>query len=131
MCERYIDQLPLAHPQPGAWPTTQACALTGNQTSNPSVSRQALNPLSHTSQGSLATFKMLSLSLTFGILMMMCLGVCLSGFILLGTLCTSWTCMSVAFTKLEKFSVIIFSSRFFFQIVFHFLALSLLLPAPP
>ena len=33
------------------WPATQACALTGNQTSNPLVHRPALNPLSYTSQG--------------------------------------------------------------------------------
>ena len=39
------------HPLLGTWPTTQACALTGNQTSNPLVHRLALNPLSHTSQG--------------------------------------------------------------------------------
>ena len=32
-------------------PTTQARALTGNQTSNPLVHRPALNPLGHTSQG--------------------------------------------------------------------------------
>ena len=44
-------QLPLAHPQPGTWPTTRACALTGSWTSNPLVSKLALNPLSHTSQG--------------------------------------------------------------------------------
>ena len=30
MCKRYIGRLPLAQPQLGAWPTTQACALTGN-----------------------------------------------------------------------------------------------------
>ena len=35
----------------GIWPTTQACALTGNQTSDPSACRPVLNPLSHTSQG--------------------------------------------------------------------------------
>ena len=29
---RYIDQLPLTRPQLGTWPTTQACALTGNGT---------------------------------------------------------------------------------------------------
>ena len=29
-----------------AWPTNQACALTGNQTSNPLVYRPVLNPLS-------------------------------------------------------------------------------------
>ena len=37
----------------GAWPTTQACALTGNQTGDPLVHTLALNPLSHTSQGHL------------------------------------------------------------------------------
>ena len=30
MCKRYIDWLPLILPPLGAWPTTQACALTGN-----------------------------------------------------------------------------------------------------
>ena len=35
----------------GTWPTTQACALTGNPTSDPLICRPALNPLSHTSQG--------------------------------------------------------------------------------
>ena len=42
--------LPLVHPQLGTWRTTQACALTGNRTSNPLVLRLALNPLNHTSQ---------------------------------------------------------------------------------
>ena len=51
MCERYIDQLPLTFPQLETWPATQACALTGNQTSDLSVCRPVLNPLSHTSQG--------------------------------------------------------------------------------
>ena len=41
----------LAHPQLETWPVTQACAPTGNQTSDPLVSRLLLNPLSHTSQG--------------------------------------------------------------------------------
>ena len=36
MFKRYNDQLPLACPQLGTWPATQACALTGNQTSDPS-----------------------------------------------------------------------------------------------
>ena len=43
--------LPVVRPPLGAWPTTQACALTGNQTSDPLIHRPALNPLSHTSQG--------------------------------------------------------------------------------
>ena len=43
--------LPLKHPLLGTWPTTQACALTRNRTSNPLILRLALSPLSHTSQG--------------------------------------------------------------------------------
>ena len=43
--------LPLAHPPLGTWTTTQACALTGNRTSDSLVCRPALNPLSHTNQG--------------------------------------------------------------------------------
>ena len=38
-----------------ACPTTQACALTGNQTRDPLVHRLMLNPLSHTSQGIMIT----------------------------------------------------------------------------
>ena len=50
--ERNINVwLPLTHPQVGTWPATQACAPTGNQTSDPLVHRLALNPLSHTIQG--------------------------------------------------------------------------------
>ena len=50
--ERNINVwVPLTQPSLGTWPATQACALTGNQTSNPLVHRPELNPLSHTSQG--------------------------------------------------------------------------------
>ena len=48
---------PLICPLLGTWPTTQACALSGNRTSNPLVCRPALNPLTRTSQGYLATFE--------------------------------------------------------------------------
>ena len=48
--------LPLARPPLGNWPTTQACALTGNRTSDPLVRRLVLNPLSHTSQGQFCMF---------------------------------------------------------------------------
>ena len=51
MCERYINQLPLAYPQLGTRPATQTCALVGNRTDDPVVRRPALNPLSHTSHG--------------------------------------------------------------------------------
>ena len=43
--------LPLVHPLLGTWSTTQACALTGNQTGDPLGHRPTLNPLNHTSQG--------------------------------------------------------------------------------
>ena len=43
--------LPPTCPLLGTWPTTQACALTGNGTGDPFVHRPALNPLSHTSRG--------------------------------------------------------------------------------
>ena len=52
MCERYIDWLPLARSLLGTWPTTQACALTKNRTSEPLVLQLVLSPLNHTSQGS-------------------------------------------------------------------------------
>ena len=46
-----MDQLALTCPQLGTWPTTQACALTGNRTRNLLVHRLVLGPLGHTSQG--------------------------------------------------------------------------------
>ena len=50
--ERNINVwLPLTQPLLGTWPAAQACALTGNWTSDPLVCRLVLNPLSHTSQG--------------------------------------------------------------------------------
>ena len=44
-------------PYLGTWPTTQACALTRNRTSDPLVCRLAPNLLSHTSQGALFFYK--------------------------------------------------------------------------
>ena len=50
--ERNINVwLPLVQPSLGTWSATQACALTGNRTSNALVHRHTLNPLSYTSQG--------------------------------------------------------------------------------
>ena len=49
------------HPSLGTWPKTQACALTGNRTSNPLVRRPSLNPLSYISQGSPNLFSHTSL----------------------------------------------------------------------
>ena len=39
--------LPLVRPLLGTWPETQACALTGNPTSDPLICRPALDSLSH------------------------------------------------------------------------------------
>ena len=41
-------------------PPAQVCALTGNRTSNLLVCKQALNPLSHTSQGRRKRFEEIS-----------------------------------------------------------------------
>ena len=50
--ERNINVwLPLTHSLLRTWPATQACALTGNPSGDPLVRRVALNPQSHTSQG--------------------------------------------------------------------------------
>ena len=48
--------LPLAQPLLGTWSAAQACALTGNQTSDPVVHRPVLSTLSYTSQGYLFSF---------------------------------------------------------------------------
>ena len=55
--EKHHVWLPLEQPLLGTRPTTQACALTANQTGNPLVCRPALNPLSHTSQGKTSVSK--------------------------------------------------------------------------
>ena len=55
--------LPLAHPVLGTWPTPQACALTGNQISDPLVCRLLLKALCHTSQYVRWLFKWLFLHL--------------------------------------------------------------------
>ena len=51
MHKRYIDGCLSHTPQLGTWPTTQGCALAGNQIVNLLVPKMALNVLSHTSQG--------------------------------------------------------------------------------
>ena len=61
---------------------------------------------------SLPDFKILSLSLTFVILIMICLGVDHFGFIFFGTLCASLTWISVSIPRLGKFSAIILSNTF-------------------
>ena len=76
-------------------------------------------PLQVTTYFSLAVFKILSL--TFGLIIMMCLGMFFFGFILFGALCASWiVCL---FSSPNQGSFL----SLFFQVSFQFLALSLLL----
>ena len=60
----------------------------------------------------LAAFNILSLCLVFFSFISMCLGVFLLGFILYGTLCASWTWLTISFSMLGKFSTIISSKNF-------------------
>ena len=56
--ERNINVwLPLTCPQLRTWPTTQACARTGNWTGDHLVHRLVLSPLSLTSQGCITLYK--------------------------------------------------------------------------
>ena len=48
--------LPLMCCPLGTWPATQACALTGNRTSDPLFCRPVLSPLSYSSQGPVLNF---------------------------------------------------------------------------
>ena len=58
--------LPLAHPLLGTWSTTQACALTGNQTGDPLLCGPALHPLSHTNQGHYRSLLQIFSSIFYG-----------------------------------------------------------------
>ena len=59
-----------------------------------------------------SSFNVLSLCLAFVSLVHMCLGMFLLGFILYGTLCASWTSLTISFSMLQKFSTIISSKIF-------------------
>ena len=61
---------------------------------------------------SLVAFNILSLSLIFVNLITVCLTVFLLGFILPRTLYASWTCLSISFPMLGKFSALISSNIF-------------------
>ena len=62
---------------------------------------------------SLAAFKIFSLSLILGNVIMMFLGVCFLEFSCFGTFWASWTSWkSISFARLRKFSSIIFSKKF-------------------
>ena len=69
---------------------------------------------------SLVAFNILSLSLIFVCWITMYLSVFFLGFILLGTLCASWTWLTIPFLVLGKFSVIIslFSWAFSLSLLF-------------
>ena len=60
----------------------------------------------------LAAFNIFSFCLNLGSLINMCLGVFFLGFILFGTLWVSWTWVTISFSNLGKFSIVISSSIF-------------------
>ena len=68
---------------------------------------------------SLAAFNICSLFLTSVNLINMCLGVFHLGFILFGTLWVSWTCVTIFFPILGKFSALISSSIFAWPLFFY------------
>ena len=68
---------------------------------------------------SLAAFNILSLCLIFVSLSNICLGMFLLGFIMYGTLCTSWSWLTISFPMLEEFSPIS-ASKFFLDPSFFF-----------
>ena len=69
-------------------------------------------PLYVTCCFSLAAFDVLSLFSVFVNLISMCLGMFLLAFILYGTLCASWTWLTISFSMLGKFSAVISSKIF-------------------
>ena len=69
-------------------------------------------PLDVVCHFSLVDFNISSLSLIFTSLITMCLSGFLLGFILLGTLCASWTWLTIFFPMLGKFSASITSNIF-------------------
>jgi len=68
---------------------------------------------------SLAAFRILSLSLTFAVFIIICLGVGLFGFSLFWALCASYILISVCF-RFGKFSAIISSNIFSIPLSFSF-----------
>ena len=83
-------------------------------------------PLYVTSYFSLAAFKILSLSWNFAILIMMCLVVGLFGFLLLGTLCDSYVCVTFSLIKLGSFPSLLFQTGFLSLALILLLLVSLL-----
>lgn len=102
------------------------CALPFRPANFPQKSADRLTGvlLYITGHFSFAAFKSLSLYLIwficrywtilafFAILNTVCFVVVLFGFLLLGTLCASWTWISVSFPRLEMFSAITSSNKF-------------------
>ena len=82
-----------------------------------SAERSAVKGMCVTCCFSLAAFNIIYLCLVFVSLISMCLGMFLLGFILYGALCASWTSLTIYFSMLGKFSILI-SSKFFSYPIF-------------
>ena len=64
--ERNINVwLLLTWPELGTWPAIQACTLTGNRTNDSFIQSLALNPQSHTNQGSICFHLFVSSPISF------------------------------------------------------------------
>ena len=83
-----------------------ACKVSAEKSANSLM----VVPLYMTIYFSLAAFRILSL--TSAVLIMLCLGVSLLGFFLLGTLCDSCIRVSVSLFRFVKFLAIISLNRF-------------------
>ena len=91
-----------------------ACRVSAEQSAVKSVGF----PMYVTCCFSLAACNILSLCLVFVSLISMCLGMFFLGFILCGTLCASWTWLTISFSMLGKFSTIISSKIFSYPFFF-------------
>ena len=108
--ERINVWLPVTRPQLGTWPATQACVLTGNRTGDLWFHRPALNPLSHTIQGSRVFIRMFEV---------LCISELINLFFHGFQLFSFWICersLIVSFMFIYDFTYLVFRLRLISQL---------------